>query len=46
MTINLESALIIAGRLQREDGVIHVIAENIEAMPVIGLPEQASHNYH
>ncbi|MDB6094463.1 MAG: polymerase alpha subunit [Verrucomicrobia bacterium] len=46
LIINLETALVITGRLQNEDGVIHVMAEEIEAMPALGLPEQESHNYH
>jgi hypothetical protein len=46
LIINLESALVITGRLQNEPGVIHVMTEKIEALPPLGLPEQASHNYH
>jgi error-prone DNA polymerase len=46
LTINLEPALIITGRLQNEEGVIHVLAEKIEGMPRLGLPEQASHDFH
>jgi error-prone DNA polymerase len=46
LVINLEPALVITGRLQNEDGVIHVMAEEIAALPVLGLPEQPSHNYH
>lgn len=46
MTINLESSLLIVGRLQNEDGVIHVMSENIEPLPAIGMPDQASHDYH
>lgn len=45
LTINLEPALIITGQLQSEQGVIHVLAEKIEGMPRIGLPEQASHDF-
>ena len=46
LIINLEPALLIAGRLQNELGVIHVLAETITALPVGGLPAQASHDYH
>jgi error-prone DNA polymerase len=46
LVINFEPALIITGRLQNEQGVIHVMAEQIEALSALGLPEQASHNYH
>jgi error-prone DNA polymerase len=45
LVINLEPALVIAGRLQVESGVIHVMADGIEAMPPIGLPGQESHDY-
>jgi len=44
--INLEPSLIIVGRVQNEDGVIHVMADQITAMPALGLPAQASHDYH
>ncbi len=46
LIINLEPALVITGRLQNESGVIHVMADEIAALPTLGLPEQASHNYH
>jgi len=46
LIINLVPALIIAGRLQNEQGVIHVMAENISALPSDGLPEQPSHDFH
>jgi len=45
LVINLEPALVITGRVQNEQGVIHVIAEKITAMPGIGLPAQPSHDY-
>jgi error-prone DNA polymerase len=45
LVINLEPALAITGRLQNEKGVIHVMAERIEAIPGLGLPEQASHDF-
>jgi error-prone DNA polymerase len=44
LVINLEPALIITGRVQNEEGVIHVQAERIEPMPD-GLPAQASHDF-
>jgi error-prone DNA polymerase len=46
LVINLEPALLITGRLQNEQGVIHVLAETITALPIAGLPQQASHDYH
>jgi hypothetical protein len=46
LVINLEPALVITGRLQNEKGVIHVMAEEIAAMPDLGLPAQASHDFH
>ncbi|HZP61095.1 MAG TPA: error-prone DNA polymerase [Opitutaceae bacterium] len=46
VVINLEPALVITGRLQNEEGVIHVMAEKIAAMPSLGLPAQASHDFH
>lgn len=46
LIINLEPALVITGRLQNEQGVIHIMAEKIIALPALGLPEQASHDFH
>jgi error-prone DNA polymerase len=46
MVINMEPALIIGGRVQNERGVIHIMAEEITALPPLGLPEGASHDYH
>jgi error-prone DNA polymerase len=46
LVINLEPALVITGRLQNEKGVIHVMAEEIAGMPELGLPANASHDYH
>lgn len=46
LVINFEPALLITGRLQNEQGVIHVMAEEITGLPALGLPEQPSHNYH
>ena len=45
LVINLEPALLITGRLQNEKGVIHVMAEKIEAMPDLGLPAEQSHDF-
>lgn len=36
----------VAGKLRIAEGVIHVMAEKIERLPVEGVPEQASHDYH
>ena len=38
--------LIVTGRVQNEDGVIHVMAERIQVMPATGIPAQESHNYY
>jgi error-prone DNA polymerase len=46
LVINLEPALLITGRLQNEKGVIHIMAEEIAGMPDLGLPVQASHDFH
>ena len=46
LTINLEPSLVISGRVQNEQGVIHVLAEHIAALPAPDLPAQASHDYH
>jgi error-prone DNA polymerase len=45
LAINMEPALLITGRLQNEQGVIHVMAEEITGMPDLGFPAQASHDY-
>jgi error-prone DNA polymerase len=45
LVITLEPALIITGRLQNEEGVIHVIAEKITGLPNVGMPEQTSHDF-
>jgi len=46
LVINLEPALLITGRVQNEQGVIHIIAEKVAALPAAGLPAQASHDFH
>ncbi|HND62375.1 MAG TPA: error-prone DNA polymerase [Opitutaceae bacterium] len=45
LVINLETALVITGRVQHESGVIHVMADEIVAMPTAGLPAQESHDF-
>ncbi|HTT56164.1 MAG TPA: error-prone DNA polymerase [Opitutaceae bacterium] len=45
LVINLEPALVITGRLQNEQGVIHVLADTIAALPGFGLPAPESHDY-
>jgi error-prone DNA polymerase len=45
LVINLEPALIITGRVQNEENVIHIQAERIEKLPKSGLPAQASHDF-
>jgi error-prone DNA polymerase len=45
LVINLEPALVITGRVQNEENVIHIQAEGIEKLPKIGLPAQASHDF-
>jgi error-prone DNA polymerase len=46
LVINLEPALLIIGRVQNAEGVIHIMAEQIEPLPAIGMPQHVSHNYH
>jgi error-prone DNA polymerase len=46
LVITQEPALIIAGRLQLHDGVIHVQAEEIRALRCDDLPAEASHDFH
>jgi error-prone DNA polymerase len=45
LVINLEPALVITGRVQNEENVIHIQAERIEKLPRSGLPAQASHDF-
>ena len=45
LVINLEPALLITGRVQNEQGVIHLMAEEIVALPALGLPAQTSHDF-
>ena len=44
--INEEPSLSIAGRLQNRSGVIHVKAEQIEALRLSEVPAQTSHDFH
>jgi error-prone DNA polymerase len=46
LVISLEPALVISGRLQNEEGVVHVLADEVSGMPASGLPSQASHDFH
>ncbi|WP_221029784.1 DNA polymerase III subunit alpha [Actomonas aquatica] len=46
LTINLEPALRITGKLQVQHGIIHIKAEQIEALRLADLPAQASHDFH
>lgn len=45
-TITQHPALVIEGRVQQHDGVIHVKAERIAPLRCAELPEQASHDFH
>ena len=45
LVINLEPALLITGRVQNEENVIHIQAERIEKLPDCGLPAQTSHDF-
>jgi len=45
MTVNEEPALCIVGKLQIQQGVIHVRAEVIEALKLGEVPAQASHDF-
>jgi error-prone DNA polymerase len=46
LVINLEPALRMRGRLQNDQGVIHLLAEEIRPLGAPELPEGASHDYH
>ncbi len=46
LTINLEPALLITGRLQNEQGVIHILAEKIAPLPALSHPAPPSHDFH
>ena len=37
--------LLITGRVQNEENVIHIQAERIEKLPDCGLPAQTSHDF-
>ena len=44
LVINLDPAFVLSRRVQNESGVIHVMPEEIAALPALGLPQQASHD--
>jgi error-prone DNA polymerase len=46
LVINLEPALVITGTLQNQQGVIHVMAEGVEALSSFSVPNLCSHDYH
>ena len=46
LVITQEPALRITGQLQNQHGVIHVKADQIEALTAAALPAQASHDFH
>ncbi|MDB6113168.1 MAG: polymerase alpha subunit, partial [Lacunisphaera sp.] len=46
MVINEEPTLRIYGRLQNQAGVIHVLAERVERLPLEEVPAQTSHDFH
>ena len=46
LVITQEPALRITGKLQNQHGVIHVKAEQIEALTETALPAQTSHDFH
>lgn len=46
LVITQNPALIVEGKIQRRQGVIHVKAERVRALRCDDLPEQASHDFH
>lgn len=46
LVVTQNPALVIEGRVQSQDGVIHVKAETISPLRSDDLPEQASHDFH
>ncbi|MBL9206885.1 MAG: error-prone DNA polymerase [Opitutaceae bacterium] len=46
LAINQEPALLITGKLQHREGVIHVQAETVAALTAAAVPAQASHDFH
>ncbi|MBX7123647.1 MAG: error-prone DNA polymerase [Opitutaceae bacterium] len=46
LVITQNPALIVEGRIQQRQGVIHVKAETVQALHCDDLPEQASHDFH
>ena len=45
LTINLEPALRITGKLEIRHGIIHIKSEHIEALRLAAIPSQASHDF-
>lgn len=46
LVITQNPALVVEGKLQQQDGVIHVKAERISSLRCADLPAQASHDFH
>lgn len=46
LVVTQHAALVIEGKVQDRDGVIHVLAERIEPLIASDLPEGASHDFH
>jgi error-prone DNA polymerase len=46
LLITQESALVIRGRLQSHQGVIHIKAEQVNPLARAELPVEASHDFH
>lgn len=46
LVINFEPALMITGKVQHQEGVIHVIADFVEPLPALTVPVTSSHDYH
>ncbi len=46
LTITEERFMLVSGRLQNREGVIHVKAEKIEALRLKELPASSSHDFH
>jgi error-prone DNA polymerase len=44
LTLSMEPAVVITGKVQRSEGVVHIIAERIAALP--DLPNGGSHDWH
>ena len=46
LVVTQNPALVIEGKVQDRDGVIHVLAERVEPLLAPDLPEAASHDFH